>query len=785
MPPKIILSFRLLLSIATLLATMDLGAQTTLWSENFSSYTDGATSGTASGASSSSWALSPGDDAEVDNFGGSRQIRAANTNSGTDTETWSTATIDITGYTDVVFRFDAAAIATGSENFESNDYFRFDYRVDGGTWIRVMDASGTSGDPVGSYASSPGDISDLGTTLELRAIFYNTQNAENYTLDNVLVEGTSDNPPSITGTGDQIYCPGTSLAIAETVNITDTDDTTAEAIQIQISSGYVSGEDLLTLSGTHPSITSSWDPIQGELTLQGPATFTAFEAAILATQYSSSSPTPSGARTFSITVGTANYLPSTQHYYEFVSSPGISWTAARDAAATRSYFGLQGYLATLTSQEEADFSGEQSSGFGWIGASDAAVEGEWRWVTGPESGTLFWNGTAGGTEITFANWNSGEPNNAGNEDYAHIADPSVISGGAPIGSWNDLPNPGGGGAYVSQGYVVEYGGSPGDPTLNITITTTVTMDNVAPTWDTAVGSLDAVYACPDDFPSPPSCTGMNTGFNEDQYYWRFYLQDNVYDGVAVPQWEVRILGANYTLNAGDLTNPSAYNYTMILNGDGTYDHIFKGTTSLADGVWFEVNLDPENFASPPTSSAFEVYCGEPYFPEPVASDNCGGTLTITKTNDVTTGTVPTDFVRAITYVAEDVLGNQSPPFVQTITVTLNAIADQPDDLTVYSNNPASFTVVDPSADTYQWQVSTDGGTTFIDLTDGGGYSGTQTATLSLSGSLVQMPLNNNRFRVLVSHSGSYCAERISEVALLNIRPGSVVTNRGITYRINQ
>jgi len=245
----------------------------------------------------------------------------------------------------------------------------------------------------------------------------------------------------------------------------------------------VNGEDLLTLSGTHPNITATWDAVEGELTLEGPATYVEFEAAVLATEFSTSAVSPTGVRQFSITVGEANFLPATGHYYEFVDDVGITWTDAELAASNRTYFGLQGYLVTLTSQEEADFSGSQAPGVGWIGANDVAVEGEWRWVTGPEAGTLFWQGGVGGTEVTFAFWNNNEPNdypdgpvNPGDENYAHIT--SVLTTNTP-GSWNDLPNAGSGGNYSAQGYVVEYGGSVGDPPLTITATTTLSMSNCA------------------------------------------------------------------------------------------------------------------------------------------------------------------------------------------------------------------------------------------------------------------------------------------------------------------
>lgn len=281
-----------------------------------------------------------------------------------------------------------------------------------------------------------------------------------------------EQPPVVDAIGDQNYCPGFSVPIAESISITDSDDTVTTAVYIQISSGYIDGEDLLTLTGTHPNVTDTWNATEGEISLTGPATYLEFEAAILAVEYASSAAAPTGQRQFSITVGEANYLPSTGHYYLYVDDLGITWTDANAAASASTYFGLQGYLATLTSQEEADFSGSQAAGTGWIGGSDAETEGVWKWVTGPEAGLNFWNGTAGGSSPNFAFWNTGEPNNQGDEDYAHITHPNIN----PNGSWNDLTNTGSAsGDYQPQGYVVEYGGMPGDPTLSISDVTSITM----------------------------------------------------------------------------------------------------------------------------------------------------------------------------------------------------------------------------------------------------------------------------------------------------------------------
>ncbi|NJB70642.1 hypothetical protein GGR42_001104 [Saonia flava] len=352
------------------------------------------------------------------------------------------------------------------------------------TWFTLdnLDSDGDglddATDATTGYADPGGEIDDPLTTAGGSMVLPDWDNdaATGGDVDyrDSIDDSASSMPPEVTATGNQYYCTGDSTPIVETISITDSDDTSMDAVYIQISTGYVNGEDLLTLTGTHPNITGSWDAAEGKLSLDGPALLAEFEAAVLAVEYSSSSLTPSGTRQFSITAGLANFLPGTGHYYEYIPSLGITWTNANTAASARTYNGLQGYLATLTSQEEADFSGTQAQGTGWIGGSDAATEGVWQWVTGPEAGTVFWNGAAGGSTPNFAFWNAGEPNDSAGEDYAHIAHPNVN----PNGSWNDLSNTGAGsGDYQPQGYVVEYGGMSGDPVLNISDFTTITISN--------------------------------------------------------------------------------------------------------------------------------------------------------------------------------------------------------------------------------------------------------------------------------------------------------------------
>jgi len=181
-------------------------------------------------------------------------------------------------------------------------------------------------------------------------------------------------------------------------------------------------------------------------------------------------------------------LPATGHYYEYVSAPGICWADAQKAAAARSYQGMGGYLATITSAAETDFL-KRFGGRNWFGASDEAVEGEWRWKTGPEAGQLFWRGGPDGTALSYARWSPGQPDNFTNQFRPAGEDYGMVYGGS--GLWNDLANCGDGGPV--DGYLVEYGGLEACTPVLYSIGT-VTVEVPFSPFFTVVGASTVVQA---------------------------------------------------------------------------------------------------------------------------------------------------------------------------------------------------------------------------------------------------------------------------------------------------
>lgn len=104
----------------------------------------------------------------------------------------------------------------------------------------------------------------------------------------------------------------------------------------------------------------------------------------------------------------------------------------------------------------------------------------------------------------------------------------------------------------------------------------------------------------------------------------------------------------------------------------------------------------------------------------------------------------------------------------TLTITNNAsISTQPVSQTVCVGSNASFNITGGGIQSYQWQISTNGGTTWTDL------SGETNATLTIAS--VTTAMNNNQYRVVVS--GCNATGLTSNAATLTLHPETVINQQ--------
>lgn len=198
------------------------------------------------------------------------------------------------------------------------------------------------------------------------------------------------------------------------------------------------------------------------------------------------------------------YFPENGHYYEAVSlvvldeaipSPQniidpsgydtdldgeFSWSEARNGAASRTLFGLTGYLVTVTSEEENSFVANKTDASEiWIGAGrrdtttfDLTSDNPglvFEWKTGPEAGTAFakqTDATSGGYTAVGGAFNAWEqqidtePNNYQyDEDPGWVENYVTTNWNGTRGRWNDLPNASLWSGGVVRSFLVEYGGT--------------------------------------------------------------------------------------------------------------------------------------------------------------------------------------------------------------------------------------------------------------------------------------------------------------------------------------
>ncbi len=282
---------------------------------------------------------------------------------------------------------------------------------------------------------------------------------------------------------------GAPVVVAPKLEVTFNTVTAIDQARVNIAENYQDGADVLGIlgqTGTSGTVTVgghvltwSWDHSIGVLSFTGSATEPDYQAALRLVTFKNTSGTPTtDQRKITYSLGSGLQYPGNKHFYEFIPDHGIIFSAAIRAAETKTYFGLKGYLVTVTSQGESDFILNKLSGRGgWIAADVKSESGipKWRWKAGPEGledsgqGRAFWEGKVSGHAIggAFTHWIDGVTPNAAENQAAYFIKVHCGWGRCVPSKWDDIPNDQSQVDANIDGYVVEYGDMPGDPTPHL------------------------------------------------------------------------------------------------------------------------------------------------------------------------------------------------------------------------------------------------------------------------------------------------------------------------------
>ena len=260
-------------------------------------------------------------------------------------------------------------------------------------------------------------------------------------------------------------------------------------------------------------------------------------------------------------------------------------------------------------------------------------------------------------------------------------------------------------------------------------------------------------------------------------------------GAQTYQWQVSTDGCTTFTNIAGATSSSytIASATPAMSGNG-YRVIITGqcgTTTSAPCASLTVNVAPAITAQPQdlsvcsgSGASFSVTATGSGLTYQWQLSTDGGTTY----NDIAGATSATYTIASTTVAMNGnkyrcvVSGSCTPTATSNAaTLTVNSsvtITGNPSNATVCEQTNISFAAsASGTGLTYQWQVSTDGGTTYNDVSNGGVYSGATTPTLTITA--VPPTLNGNRYRCVVSSPP--CTAGITTAALLTVNTFPVVT----------
>ena len=112
--------------------------------------------------------------------------------------------------------------------------------------------------------------------------------------------------------------------------------------------------------------------------------------------------------------------------------------------------------------------------------------------------------------------------------------------------------------------------------------------------------------------------------------------------------------------------------------------------------------------------------------------------------------------------------NPNANYITSAPISLNT----PFEDVIFCEASTNTITIDSNADSFQWQLSTDG-STWSNITNNAVYNNATTNTLQITNT--QLTYNNYRFRVLLSRTGNSCTEQAFNAITLTVNPLPIVT----------
>lgn len=284
-----------------------------------------------------------------------------------------------------------------------------------------------------------------------------------------------------------------------------------------------------------------------------------------------------------------------------------------------------------------------------------------------------------------------------------------------------------------------------------------------------------------------ACTGNNATFTVTA------------TGTALTyQWQVSTDGGvtyasisgqtSSTLNLASVTLAISNNrYRVIINGSCTGTVTSNGAILTVSNT-ANITTQPANTtACAGNNATFIATASGSAYQWQVSTDggttwtDITGATTTTLTLTSVTASMNNNRYRLVVSSCSSTGLNSNPA---TLTVNNNAgITTQPVNANICTGSEATFTVTATgTALSYQWQVSTDGGVTFTNIT------GATSATLTLTG--VSSAMNNNRYRVIVSNTcpssvtSNATIITVNNISVINTQPANTTVCAGSNASFN-